>query len=937
MSLRAHFSAAPCSALPLLSLVTLGWPAGVALAQASATAPEPPNADAASPTQQVSVRGRRPVDVGPMPGLLLDKDQIPANLQSAGRQDIKASRALSVADFMNTRMQGVSVNDHAGNPFQVDLNYRGFTASPQVGTPQGLSVFFDGVRVNEPFGDVVNWDLIPMNAIERFDLFPGSNPLFGLNTLGGAISVRSKSGFTAPGLEAALSAGAWGRRQWQLSGGAHTDDLAGFAAVNIFDEAGWRDDSPSRVRQFYGRGDMNLANGTLTASLLGADNRLVGNGLIPQALAGQKPGAVFTSPDDSGHRLWQLTLRASIDLSDTHNWTAQVYRRRSDRDGLGSDAYEGFDDFSDTNGLDVVIDRSRPIGDQIIARNGAKQFGLVGGNVGGTGVVAGTPIGLLTRTALQQTTDGLALQSNWNLPTLRLMAGASVDRSQARYLMDQRLGLIDAGHRVYAAADQIDPIYYAASHDVPGNDFSGAQTTASLYASQTWSPQRNLHLSTALRYNHTRTDTRLYNRDSAAQRNLHELRSTNPDIDRLVNAKALTRERFSYTSLNPSLGLNWLPVPVVNLYANLGQGARVPSVVELGCAFDDTPVEVSNGGKVFGTAPRSLLGAGCSLPTTLSGDPYLPQIRSLSAEAGARGRLEAGWDWNVGAYRTDLRDDIYFVGVGDGKSYFDTIGKTRRQGFELGLSGQTGPLSLKLSYAYTRATFESTFYTLSPHNSSADFDQNSQAFTNRPDLGDVITLPSPTATANGGRGTYRMIRVDPGASLPGVPRHALSASAQWQATPELRVGLGVVVRSGSFVRGNENNQHRARGTDKETGIYYCDPSGGGCLEGLKQQFTRPGRAFTNFGSIAGHTVFNLDLAWQIDRQLSLTLQVANLFNQAYDTAGRLGVNPFSPSQRGAIGSSGWNHNSAEWRNATFVGPGAPRALWLGLNWELDAN
>ena len=91
-------------------------------------------------------------------------------------------------------VQSVDINEAQGNPSQTDINYRGFTASPLLGTPQGLSVFLDGVRINEPFGDVVNWDLIPQAAISTIQLIPGSNPTFGLNTLGGAIAVTTKNG-----------------------------------------------------------------------------------------------------------------------------------------------------------------------------------------------------------------------------------------------------------------------------------------------------------------------------------------------------------------------------------------------------------------------------------------------------------------------------------------------------------------------------------------------------------------------------------------------------------------------------------------------------------------------------------------------------------------------------------------------------------------------
>ncbi|MCX7185980.1 MAG: Plug domain-containing protein, partial [Methylophilales bacterium] len=134
----------------------------------------------------VTVRAKRFHQIGPMPGLGLTKEEIPGNVQSITAKEIKESHALSLTELMNTHLQSVNVNDYQSNPFQMDVTYRGFTASPQLGTAQGLSVFLDGIRVNEPFGDVVNWDMIPLNAINGLDVFPGSNPIFGLGTLGGA-------------------------------------------------------------------------------------------------------------------------------------------------------------------------------------------------------------------------------------------------------------------------------------------------------------------------------------------------------------------------------------------------------------------------------------------------------------------------------------------------------------------------------------------------------------------------------------------------------------------------------------------------------------------------------------------------------------------------------------------------------------------------------
>ena len=72
-------------------------------------------------------------------------------------------------------------------------------------------MYQDGVRVNEPFGDTVNWALIPESAIDTVYLMPGSNPLFGLNALGGAIAIQTKDGFTHPGTRAEVYGGSFGR------------------------------------------------------------------------------------------------------------------------------------------------------------------------------------------------------------------------------------------------------------------------------------------------------------------------------------------------------------------------------------------------------------------------------------------------------------------------------------------------------------------------------------------------------------------------------------------------------------------------------------------------------------------------------------------------------------------------------------------------------
>ena len=247
-------------------------------------------------TGEVEVFGERSQIITPLPGVDFDKSQISTNVQTATGDDIKKSGAINTTQFLNERMQSITVNDNTGNPFQQDVNFRGFSASPLIATPQGVSIYLDGVRVNESFGDVVNWDLIPVNAIDSVALIPGASPLFGLNTLAGALSVSTKTGFTASGIDGATRFGSWGRRTGELSVGGNNGVVGGFFAYNRIREDGWRNNSPSDLEQIFGRADYVSDLLNISVSGLAADNTLLGNGLIPITDFRQDPEQVLHLP-----------------------------------------------------------------------------------------------------------------------------------------------------------------------------------------------------------------------------------------------------------------------------------------------------------------------------------------------------------------------------------------------------------------------------------------------------------------------------------------------------------------------------------------------------------------------------------------------------------------------------------------------------------------
>lgn len=1052
---------------------------------------------------KVEVRAKRFYEVGPLPGLGLTKEEIPGNVQSISAKEIKEAHSLSLTDLMNRKLQSVTVNDYQGNPFQMDVQYRGFTAGPQIGTPQGLSVFLDGIRVNEPFGDVVNWDMIPMNALAGVDVFPGSNPIFGLNTLGGAFSMKTKDGFNNAGVDADVLTGSYGRKQLQVEGGWNNGTVALFGAGNFFLEDGWRKNSPSKVNQFFGKASYRGDKLDLNLSTLLVGTKLVGNGTLPSEMYAQDRNASFTSEDETNNRLQQFQLSGAFQASDSFSITGQIYRRNSKRHQLGADAFIDYDEdraakfrpaandgytcmfkstANPTDGSNpnvygipdyLVISINRSAGEQIethpifndwINNNGQvdlsnsptgygqyknlailpdkfvsgfkgnfearknfaeafyydrgsfddfipnDEFDYDGdGNlevaygIGGTtfsgpgsffgalqyfpnenvlltttdsyfpevagngdiyqhfviflaptngstcrndmnassdfpgpyneinpdtgfpyfvdgflfnepGYVDGTPTAVITDNQINQVVDGASLQLNWHFDHHKFMVGASIDAANAEYSNTQQLGFLDASRRAYLDPAQANPQFGAAIDPLSNNDFSGTNTTKSIYFSETWTPVPTWNFNLSARYNQTKTMNKIATRYGFAAFSVGDVRYQPDDFEicqtdaecavprnyrpASLNKKVLDpaeTEKFSYYSLNPSIGATWQAKENLNVYANVAQGTRTPSVIELGCALDHTPSGVFYSDGQGGTyqVPKSVLeNRSCNLPTTLSGDPYLPQIRSTSYDIGMRGTIGDSMQWNLGAYQTDLKDDIYFIAAGDGRGFFDTVGKTRRRGIEAGVSGKKDRFSFGLNYSLTDATFEDTFYMMSDDNSSG------KIIPNQPQLG-------------------RIIEVNPGDKMPGVALHNLNANIGYEITPKWRVGLSTVMHSESFLRGNENNDHQ-QGVSREI------------ITAFGKNTLQPTR---NPGSIPGYATFNFQTSYMISKEWTATLLINNLFDKEYFSAGRLGRNPFSPSINGAIGVSGYNHNSGDWQSTNFVAPGAPRGIWFSLNWH----
>ena len=333
-----------------------------------AGAAENPAAELEAPTVEV-------IGTTPIQGIGVPVSQVPGNVQTTTGADIQRQKTLDLSDYLENNLGSVTLNHGQNNPFQPDVNFRGLTASPLLGTPQGLSVFVDGVRVNEPFGDVVNWDLIPQNAISTVTLIPGSNPVFGLNTLGAALSVNTKSGFQYPGASVSLSGGSWGRKATEVEYGTHSDKVDLFLAGNFLDENGWREHSPSRIQTVFGKVGWEREDTDVDVSLMLADNTLQGTQALPRGWLDMRAQA-YTWPDRNKNQVAFLNARASHFLTADKLLAGNVYYRRYTNDNFSSNVNHAFVGGADPQAFN---DRSKI---ETNGYGGSLQLSLLG-DVGG--------------------------------------------------------------------------------------------------------------------------------------------------------------------------------------------------------------------------------------------------------------------------------------------------------------------------------------------------------------------------------------------------------------------------------------------------------------------------------------------------------------------------------------------------------------------------
>jgi outer membrane receptor protein involved in Fe transport len=764
----------------------------------------PSNPATAQELQQVVVIGN-----APLPGLGLPLSEIPSNVQTGDSLDMQRQQALGLADYLNSNFSGINVSESADNPFQLDINYHGFTASPLLGTPEGLSVYVDGVRVNESFGDTVNWDLIPESAISTVTLTSGSNPVFGLNTLGGALSVQTKSGHDNPGTELEAYGGSFGRRSFEGETGGAAGGFDYFLTGTYFDEVGWRDMSPTKVYQGFGKVGWQNDKTDVDLSYTYADTNLYGDGATPLSMLAFRRASSYT-PDFTENLLNFVNLTGTQFLTDQLLLSANVYDRHLVTSSLNGNINDSY--LEDNAG--PPIDCAAPL-----ANRAAIAYCFPGQNA---------------TSRLMQRTAGFGIQLTDSQDVFgwknQAVVGADYDDSQDSYLQRFQYGDLAQNHSL---------IYYVSPLD---NEtvisLSGSNKILGVYLTDTLSPTKLLHFTASLRYNSNTETLNGYSVDTDVG-----------DVGSGFDESSPLAASHTFSRTNPAFGFTVTPTEALTFYADYNEASRAPTVIELGCANPASP---------------------CGLPNDFASDPALQQVVARTVELGLRGNLpDQRLVWSADLFHTVNSDDIQFVATSTNSGYFDNVGGTRRQGLDLALGGKEGGLKWHLTYSYVDATFQSTFVVNAASNSTADADGN--------------------------------ILVRPGDRIPLIPQHTGRLVLDYEVNKQLDIGGNVVVASGSYLHGDENNTNQAGGTNA-AGAYISPLA---------------------TGWIPGYAVVNLQGSYHVTKSFEVFARVANLLNREYATAGFLTSNSFNPNGT-------FRPNPNDWTNENAVSPAAPRAIWAGV-------
>ncbi len=605
----------------------------------------------------------------PLVGSDLNRDQVPETTRVLGAGDINRAGIPTLAGALLDNVASATINDTEGNVFQPDILFRGFTASPVAGTPEGLAVYVNGARFNDAFGDTVNWDLIPPAAIETVNL-EAANPVFGLNALGGSISIRLKNGFNTQTANITAYGGSYGRASAILEFGQQYGDFAIYAVGDATHDSGFRLTSTSDLYRLFTDLGWRRGGGEVHLGITAANDSLGNPGATPEQALNANIGNIFTAPNVTDNTYLGFNLNGSLKLGEATALQGLAYFQTLNQvipNGTTVSVMpcgNGTDLLCNDDGTVVTTYNGQPVTDF-----------LRGGPYSGLSI---QQLNSHAYGASAQATDAAPLGGLANY----LVGGLSFDGSYNTFAGVAEIGGFNPYSREYVGPGVV--------QDQPSEGVNPVRVKSDTrlygaFATDVLTVAPNLDLTVAGRFNDAQIDLE-------------------DELGGPVNGD------HTYNRFNPGAGLTYRFTTLLQFYGNYAQTNRAPTPLELSCASAAAP---------------------CSLLNFFVGDPNLNQVVAHTYEFGLRGHTGATaavqWSWNVDAYHTENTNDIIYETTlyNPNLAYYTNAGRTLRRGVEANLRYDRQQLHVKLGYAYTDAQFETPLL-LGTSSPAADANGNEQ-------------------------------------------------------------------------------------------------------------------------------------------------------------------------------------------------------------------
>ena len=701
------------------------------------------------------------ISITPIQGSGVTLDRMPSNIQTVTQSELEENKNLTVTETLNKKTAGISISNLNSSPMQNDINFRGYTTGPMLGSAQSMAIFQNGMRINEPFGEVVQWDLVPEFAISGMQVFPGGDPVFGQNAIGGAISMSMKNGFDFDKTKTQLSGGSFKKTNEILEYGRNFGDYAVYVGANFNYDKGYRDHSESYLETLFSDFRYRGEDTEIFVNVGQSYTDLNGNGAVPLTLMDlEGRDAVYTYPDNTHNKNYYMLAGINHFVDDSFSIQANGYYRHMERRGYNGDEFEGKD-------CGVEFDNTTP-GNANGTLCGEYESNAAADAVGildASGAIVNyealgleldddeneiESIGAINRNNTKSNSTGFGVQTTYDSVFLdkanTLITGLTYDYSHNSFGSSTELAILQGDRGVVGTGTFL-------STDEEGEEqfitnIEANTHNVGLYASDIIDLDSSTSINLSGRYNWA--SLKIDDQNGTALQGHHFFWRFNPGI-------GITK-RYDNTTF----------------FASYRESSRTPSIAELACADPNAP---------------------CRLPNSFQADPPLDQVINRNIELGARGNLKGHklfnfnhtMSWALNAYAGRNYNDIIFIGGNKvGTGYFRNVGNTQRLGTEFVLNGQLAKKwNWYTKYAYVRATFETNQKISSvghPTNTydDDDFDDNQlrEAF---------------------------QIQVGRGDAIPGISPHIGRAGLEYEVDKNWKVGFDLEANSAQFYRGDEDN------------------------------------------------------------------------------------------------------------------------------------